>query len=364
MKKFDIALDVDDVLAPCLEPGCKLLGIDPMRITDWDLNKTDLSREEIQALMMVICSPEFARNQRPHPGAVEMVQELVNDGHRVLIATAVDVDCMGKRTEMLLRYFPMLNRSNIMLGARKELLNVDFMLDDSPYNFGHAKYFVLMERWYNRKSKGFLSVKGYSEFLTMVRQAASAPEDGLIHVGKVGYPGIVCLVGPSASGKSFICDELEKHPLFRKVRAITDRLPREDEEQGREYLFVTRERFQEMLQEDKLLEHTIYAGHAYGICKDEVEAIWAEGHIAIKPVDINGAKAIKSTYPDRTLTLFVRRDKETLLKALLERKCPTEEKVSRIMTLDSEYANESLCDWTISNNGSLSHAVEQVLRLL
>ena len=364
MKKFDIALDVDEVLTPCLEQGCQVLGIDPRRITDWNLRKTELSDEEVKALMLIICSPEFVRNQVPYPGAVEMVQELVNDGHRVMIATAVDVDCMANRTEMLLHWFPMLSRSNIMLGARKELLNVDFLLDDSPYNFGQAKFFVLMERWYNRNIKGFLSVSNYEEFLSMVRQAAAAPEDGLVHVGKVGYPGFICLVGPSASGKSVICDVLERHPLFRKVRAVTDRQPRSDEQEGREYNFVSRERFQDMVHNGEMLEYTKYAGFDYGICKDEVESIWAEGHIAIKPVDISGAKAIKAIYPDRTLTLFVRRDKEALLTALLSRDVPLEDKVSRVMTLDAEYANEPLCDWTISNNGSISHAVEQVLRLL
>ena len=173
MKKFDIALDVDEVLAPCLELGCQVLGIDPQRITDWDLGKTDLSEEEITALMMVICSPEFVRSQAPYPGAVEMVRELVNDGHRVIIATAVGVDCMANRAEMLLHYFPMLSGRNIMMGSRKELLRVDFLLDDNPYNFGQAKHFVLMERWYNRGVKGVLSVSNYAEFLSMVRRTAT-----------------------------------------------------------------------------------------------------------------------------------------------------------------------------------------------
>ena len=133
MKKFDIALDVDVVLAPCLEQGCQALGIDPQRITDWDLGKTDLSEEEVAALMTIICSPEFVKSQTLYPGAVEMAQGLVNDGHRVIIATAVGVECMANRTEMLLHHFPMLSGRNIMMGSWKELLRVDFLLDDNPY---------------------------------------------------------------------------------------------------------------------------------------------------------------------------------------------------------------------------------------
>lgn len=364
MKRFTVALDVDDVLAPCLEEGCRILGLDYDKITDWDLNRTELTEEERLALMRVICSAEFVAKQKPYPGAAELVRELVNDGHEVLIASAVNVECMSRRSEMLIKYFPMLQPKNIMLGARKELLHVDFLLDDSPYNYGHAKYFVLMERPYNKGVKGYLSVKDYAAFLAMVRQAASAQEDNLVHVGTIGRPGVICLVGPSASGKSFLCDELEKNPIFRKVRAMTDRPPRAGEVRGKEYLFVSEREFRDAVAAGKLLEHTVYDGHCYGIFKEEIERIWSEGRIAIKPVDIHGAKAIKEAYPDRTLTLFVRRNREDLLKALIERDEPAGCKVNRIMGLDSEYRNELMCDWTISNDGSLNHAVEQVLRLL
>ena len=51
----------------------------------------------------------------------------------------------------------MLDPNDIMLGARKELLNVDFLLDDNPYNYGHARCFVLMKGHHNRTCKGFFS---------------------------------------------------------------------------------------------------------------------------------------------------------------------------------------------------------------
>lgn len=68
MKKFTIALDADDVLAPCIEPGCKELGIDPRRITDWKPNKTDLTTQEKAAFLEVVCSPAFVGAQKPYPG--------------------------------------------------------------------------------------------------------------------------------------------------------------------------------------------------------------------------------------------------------------------------------------------------------
>lgn len=232
MEKFTIALDVDDVLAPCIELGCKELGIDPQRITDWNLNKTDLTQQEKAAFLEVVCSPAFVGAQKPYPGAAALIEALRGDGHEVLISSAVKPHSMSVRSKMLMESFPMLDPNNIMLGVRKELLNVDFPLDDSPYNYGHARCFVLMKRHHNRTCKGFLSVESCEEFLTMVRQAAAVTEDRMVHVGKIGHPGIICLVGPPASGKSFICDELERNPLFKKVRAMTDRAPRSNEVQG------------------------------------------------------------------------------------------------------------------------------------
>lgn len=86
--------------------------------------------------------------------------------------------------------------------------------------------------------------------------------------------------------------------------------------------------------------------------KQEIEAIWAEGRIAIKPVDIHGAMACKAAYGDQCVSVFVRRSKEDIVLALLERDISNEDKTRRLMTLDQEMENERLCDWTVSNNGA------------
>lgn len=175
---------------------------------------------------------------------------------------------------------------------------------------------------------------------------------------------VVCLVGPSASGKSFICDELVKNPLFRKVKALTTRKPRSDGRDAEEYKFVTGEELAAAIDRNDLVEHTTYAGHMYGIAKSEIQDIWSEGRIALKPVDISGALACKEIYGERCVTIFIRRSKEAIMEALLERNVPVEDKVNRLISLDTELSYEHLCDWTVSNNGSLDHAIQQVLRIV
>lgn len=195
----------------------------------------------------------------------------------------------------------------------------------------------------------------------MDRQSA-VTEDRMARVGKIGYSGIICLVGLSASEKPFIYDELEQNPLFKKVHAMTDRVTGSNEAQGKEYLFVPQGEFRYTEESGRLLGGIVCAGHKCGIAKEEIESIWEEGRIVIKPVDINGAKPIKAAFPNRTLTLCVRRNKGEPLKSLIEREIPIFEKTKRILSLDNEYANEAFFDWTISNNGSPEHAVKQAPR--
>ena len=112
------------------------------------------------------------------------------------------------------------------------------------------------------------------------------------------------------------------------------------------------------------MESTVYNGCRYGITRNEIEQIWHEGRIAIKPVDISGALACKKVYGDRCATVFVRRSKEDIVSALLERNVPNSDKAGRLLSLDAEMNHESLCDWTVSNNGTLDYAVQQILKIV
>lgn len=253
-----------------------------------------------------------------------------------------------------------------MLGSRKDLLHVDFLLDDAVSNISGspAKYPVIFTRPWNRSEEGFLRAADYQEFINLVEAVSLAPAADGPKLGAAGHPGMICLVGPSASGKSFICDELVRNPLFRKIRAMTTRPPRSDGSDASEYIFVSEQEFEAAVQSGSLVEHTVYAGHSYAIAKHEIESIWAEGRIAIKPVDIYGATACKSAFGDQCVSVFVRRSKEDIIAALLERDIPNEEKTRRLLTLEQEMDNERLCDWTVSNNGSLDHAIRQIMRIV
>lgn len=364
-----IALDVDDVLFDCLrmaveeaqERGCDVTFD---QITDYHFG--NLPKATGKLLLEIMQEPDFYLRQAVFPGAIEMVDELLVAGHEVIIASAVFPKLMSFRSRKLLNAFSNLNPRNIMLGARKDLLHVDFLLDDCLDNIrtSPAKYPVLFTRPWNMEGKDFMRVSTYQEFIQLVEDVSLAPEQSRPSLAKAGRPGLLCLVGPSASGKSFICDELVRNPIFKKVRAVTTRKPRPGEETAGEYVFATEAEFGAYLERGDLVESTVYNGCRYGITKNEIEQIWHEGRIAIKPVDISGALACKKAYGDRCATVFVRRSKEDIVSALLERNVPNSDKAGRLLSLDAEMGNESFCDWTVSNNGTLDYAVQQILKIV
>lgn len=368
-RKLTIALDWDNVLAPCTELACEKMtqrgtpvSMDEVTMYSFANLPADLAA----GLMATFKEPDFYDGQSLYPGAAELVEELLAAGHEVVIASAMPPEQMGIRGKQICSLLPCIKESNVMLGSRKDLLHVDFLLDDAISNItsSPAKYPVIFTRPWNRSEEGFLRAADYQEFIKLVEAVSLAPAAYGPKLGAAGHPGMICLVGPSASGKSFICDELVRNPLFRKVKALTTRPPRPDGSDAEEYRFVTTGEFKAAIDSGSLVEHTTYAGYEYAIAKQEIESIWAEGRIAIKPVDIHGAMACKAAYGDECVSVFVRRSKEEIVLALLERDISNEEKTRRLMTLDQEMENERLCDWTVSNNGSLDHAIQQIMRII
>lgn len=368
-RKQIVLLDVDNVLMPCTETACQVAtarGI-PVNVEEVTMYSfRNFEPETRNMLMGLFEEPGFFDNQVPYPGAVEMVQELVDAGHEVIIASAMVAQAMGTRAAQILKFFPMVDPGNIQLGSRKDLLHGDFLLDDSLNHIetSPAKYPVVFNQPWNRSAQGYLRANCYADFIAMVEQVSLMPVVELPKLAIAGSPGLICLVGPSASGKSFISDKLVENPMFKKVRALTTREPRDDSGDLRDYHFVTEEQFQAAIDGDDLVEYTVYAGHKYGIAKSEIADIWKDGRIAVKAMDINGAMACKRAYKGRCLSMFVRRSKEDIVRSLLERDIPNEDKARRLLTIDTEMENERLCDWTVSNNGSLEHAIQQILCMI
>ncbi len=118
--------------------------------------------------------------------------------------------------------------------------------------------------------------------------------------------GILIVVsGFSGAGKGTLMKRLvEEYDGYSLSISATTREPRPGEEDGREYLFLSREQFEKRIADHALIEHAEYCGNYYGTPKDYVERELAAGRDVILEIEIQGALKIKEQYPD-ALLLFV-----------------------------------------------------------
>lgn len=116
---------------------------------------------------------------------------------------------------------------------------------------------------------------------------------------------LVVVSGFSGAGKgTLIKAMLERHHNYALSVSATTRAPREGEADGREYFFVTREKFEEMIREGQLIEHARYVDNYYGTPRQYVFQQMADGKDVILEIEIQGALKIKEKFPD-ALLLFV-----------------------------------------------------------
>jgi guanylate kinase len=116
---------------------------------------------------------------------------------------------------------------------------------------------------------------------------------------------LIVLTGPSGVGKGTLLRSLlQRHPeLYLSVSATT-RQPRPGEIDGQHYYFVSRDKFEQMVSADELLEWAEYAGNYYGTPRTPVERQVQLGQSVILEIEVVGARKIHHTFPT-ALRLFV-----------------------------------------------------------
>ena len=143
---------------------------------------------------------------------------------------------------------------------------------------------------------------------------------------------MVIFSAPSGAGKSTLVNYLLPHfPQLSFSISATSRAPRGQEEDGKDYYFLSSEDFQNRVALDELLEwEEVYAGTYYGTLRSEVERIWSEGKVVVFDIDVVGALNLKKQFGDRALALFVQAPSvEVLEQRLRGRATDSEEKIQQ-----------------------------------
>lgn len=123
---------------------------------------------------------------------------------------------------------------------------------------------------------------------------------------------VVIVSGPSGVGKSTICREVVNRldNAYLSV-SVTTRPKSENEVDGMDYWFISKQQFQERINEGLLLEHAEVFGHLYGTPKDMVEQALQAGKTTILEIDVKGARQVKMIYPGAVMIfIFPPRQKD------------------------------------------------------
>ncbi len=170
--------------------------------------------------------------------------------------------------------------------------------------------------------------------------------------------------GPSGTGKGTVCKEvLPKHELRLSV-SMTTRAPREGEQNGREYFFVTKEEFEQNIADGNLLEYANVYGNLYGTPKNAVERQLERGRNVLLEIDVQGALKVKKAM-DEAILIFLLPPSMTELRARLSgRGTDSEEAIAR---RSEEALNEIRLlgeyDYFVVND-NLNTAVDEVLSIM
>src|SRR5215211_9158231 len=123
-------------------------------------------------------------------------------------------------------------------------------------------------------------------------------------------PLLIVISGPSGAGKDTVMQRMKERGLpFYFVVTATTRPRRANEEHGKDYLFVSKEEFARMIDEDELIEHAIVYGDYKGIPKQQVREALSSGMDMVMRIAVKGAESVRRMAHD-ALMIFITTESE------------------------------------------------------
>ena len=171
---------------------------------------------------------------------------------------------------------------------------------------------------------------------------------------------MIVLSGASASGKTEVAKVLMKDYGVVKIITTTTREKRVSEVDGRDYFFVSKDKFQQMINEGKFVEYTFYNGNYYGSTKDQIQS----NRCVV--IDTSGLKSYVDLKDPTIITFFLNCDEETRYKRMLLRGDNEQQANIRIINDREAFKNEktTIADYQIdSQHPSIDEVAKYIFEL-
>jgi guanylate kinase len=171
---------------------------------------------------------------------------------------------------------------------------------------------------------------------------------------------LLVLSGPSGAGKSTVIHQLmeDRGNIYFSV-SYTTRQPREGEQEGVNYHYISNEQFEQMVEADEFLEHAGYVDHYYGTSRRLIESHLEAGEDVILDIEVQGAAIIREKCPDAVLCFLVPPSFEELSRRLRGRQSESEAVIQdRLARAKEEYKMIEHYDYLVVNDTPQNAAEE------
>jgi guanylate kinase len=174
---------------------------------------------------------------------------------------------------------------------------------------------------------------------------------------------LVVLSGPGGVGKSTVSKEIRAHDDFWVSVSATTRKPRHTESHGVDYIYMSDEEFDRAISNGYFLEWAAFAGARYGTPRQPVLEALALGKDVLLEIDIEGAKQVKTNWPDAILVFLEPPSWEELVSRLEGRATDSpERRAQRLALAQEEMAQSPFFDHILVNE-QVEHVVASLIRL-
>ena len=165
-------------------------------------------------------------------------------------------------------------------------------------------------------------------------------------------PLVYIISAPSGSGKSTLVNELLKSVSDLEFSiSYTTRAPRGSETNGRQYYFVTRPEFEQMIRDDQFLEYAEVFGNYYGTARRFLHAAEQNGRDLLLDIDVQGAAQIQRKLPNAISIFILPPNRKTLEERLRKRSEDREEVIHRrLITASREIENYDRYNFILVND--------------
>ena len=158
----------------------------------------------------------------------------------------------------------------------------------------------------------------------------------------------------------------ERNLRMHFVVTATTRPRREEETQGVDYFFLSKDEFARMIEQDELIEYAIVYNDYKGIPKQQVRTALASGLDVVMRVDVQGATTIRKLAPEAVLVFLTTESEAALVRRLKARQTETAENLNlRIATARQELKRAAEFDYLIVNaDGRLDETIDTVIAII